>query len=411
MPFRCLGVIAFAVCFAAPSAAEDWPEFRGPTQQGHYAGKLPRTWGPQKNVVWKQEIPGLGWSSPAIYQGRVYLTTSVPDEEKGYSLRALCLDARTGKIVWDQEVLHEDAESPRIHTKNSHASSSPLIADGKVYAHFGHMGSACLDLDGKIVWKNTDVQYAPVHGNGASPILVDGVLIFSCDGGDEAYVLGLDGRTGQSLWKNLRNTDAAKKFSFSTPLVIDVKGRKQVISPGSNAVCAYEPRTGKEIWRVHYEGYSVVPRPVFGGGVLFICTGYDSPKLLALRVDGKGDVTETHIAWQSQKNVPLTPSLLLVGDGLYMISDNGIATCLNARTGEQTWQERLPGKYSASPLYANGLIYVQNEDGLSTVFKAGQTFAPVARNDLEERSLASFAAADNALFIRTEKHLYRFEER
>src|SRR5437660_994307 len=169
------------------------------------------------------------------------------------------------------------------------------------------MGTACLDLSGKVLWKNTDLQYTPVHGNGGSPVVVEDVVVFNGDGGDEPFVAGLDRRTGKLLWKTERDTDAVKKFSFSTPLVIEVAGRKQVISAGSGAVCAYEPRTGKEIWRVHYAGYSVVPRPVFGHGLLFICTGYDSPKLLAIRVDGTGDVTETHVAWKVQKAVPQTP--------------------------------------------------------------------------------------------------------
>lgn len=412
MRFTCLA-LACLLLGSALALGNDWPEFRGPTGQGHFTGgPLPRTWGPMKNVVWKQEIPGAGWSSPAVCQGRVFLTTSVPDEEKNYSLRALALDAASGKVLWDREVLREESSnSPRIHTKNSHASSSPLVHDGKLYVHFGHMGTACLDLNGAVVWKNTDVTFAPVHGNGGSPVFVDGVLIFSCDGGEEHFVVGLDARTGKQLWRTDRHTDAAKKFSFSTPLVIQVQGRKQVVSAGSNAVCAYEPRTGKEIWRVRYDGYSVVPRPVLGHGLLFVCTGYESPKLLAVRVDGTGDVTDTHVAWTVAKGVPLTPSPLLVGEALYLVADNGIVSCLETRTGKQLWQERLNGKFSASPLYANGLVYLQDEDGVGTVLKAGKEFAVVARNDLQERTLASFAAAGKALFVRTEHHLYRFEER
>lgn len=410
-----IGLAVFALGLSHGNArAEDWSEFRGPTGQGHVAGgTLPTEWGLSKNLAWRQEIPGLGWSSPIIVQGRVYLTTGVPvGAGNGYSLRALCLDAATGQIRWNQEVIREAASAaPRIHTKNSHASPTPVWHDGRLYVHFGHRGTACLDANGNILWKNTDIRYAPVHGNGGSPVVVDGLLVFSCDGGDIHFVVALDCKSGKEIWRTHRNTEVEKKFSFNTPLVIEVHGQKQLVSAGSNAVCAYEPRTGKEIWRVRYDGYSVVPRPVAGHGMLFICTGYDSPKLLAIRVDGQGDVTDTHIAWQLTRAVPHTPSLLLVGEELYSVADNGVATCLDARSGKRHWQERLPGKYSASPIYAGGNVYYQNEEGLGTVLKAGKMFAPVARNDLHERSLASFAAADSALFIRTESHLYRFEQR
>ncbi len=409
-------VTSVVVASALPGArllGGEWPEFRGPTGQGHLtAGKLPTEWGPGKNVAWKREIPGLGWSSPIVSGRRIYLTTSVPSEaNNSYSLRALCLEAASGNLVWDQEVIREDGStSPKIHTKNSHASATPVLHDERLYVHFGHMGTACLNLDGKIVWKNIAIHYAPVHGNGGSPVVVDGLLVFNCDGGDVHFVVALDCKTGKEVWRTQRNTDAVKKFSFSTPLVIEVGGQKQLVSAGSNAVCAYQPRTGEEIWRVRYDGYSVVPRPVFGHGLVYICTGYESPKVLAIRVDGKGDVTASHVAWQLTRAAPHTPSLLLVGDELYLVADKGVASCLDARTGKQHWQERLRGAYSASPLFAGGFVYFQSEDGHGTVVKAGKAYSPVAHNDLQERTLASFAADGNALLVRTERHLYRFAQ-
>lgn len=410
---------AFAVtallisCLAPLTHAEDWPEFRGPTGQGIVTkGELPTTWGKDKNIAWKQTVPGKGWSSPVVVDGRVYLTTAVPGDGGDQSLRALCLDAAKGNILWDKEIFHqESAKSPSIHGKNSHASPTPLVSGGKLFVHFGHQGTACLDLDGKVLWRNTTLHYAPVHGNGGSPILVEDMLVFSCDGGDKRFVVALDIADGSVRWTTPRTVEVTKKFSFSTPLVIEVGGRMQIISPGSNIVSAYDPADGKEIWRVRYKGYSVIPRPVYGQGLVFICTGYDRPGLLAIRPDGKGDVTETHVVWKTSKAVPHTPSLLLIGKELYMISDNGVASCLDAQTGAVHWQQRLGGNYSASPLFAADKLYFQSEQGTGVVLQAGKEFKLLAKNLLDERSLATPAAADGALFIRTEKHLYRIGDR
>jgi outer membrane protein assembly factor BamB len=396
--------------------AEDWPEFRGPTGQGLVRdGALPLQWGPDKNVVWKTAIPGRGWSSPIVCAGRVYLTTATAvgnSSANDVSLRALCLDAKNGKILWDKEVFRLDARrAGRMHSKNSLASPTPLVQDGRLYVHFGHLGTACLDLEGKVLWRNTDLAYSPVHGNGGSPVLVDKAIVFSCDGASNPFIVALDRDKGKVLWKTPRSVDAYKKFSFGTPLVITVKGQKQIISTGSEMVGAYDPATGKEIWRVGYDGYSLVPRPVFGHGLLFLSSGFDSPVLLAIRPDGRGDVTKTHIAWTSRKAAPLTPSPLLVSEELYTVSDRGIASCMDARTGQVHWQQRIGGSYSASPIHAAGKIYFQSEDGTGVVVQAGKEFKVLAKNALRERTLASYAAVKGALFIRTEKHLYRIEER
>jgi len=389
--------------------AEDWPEFRGPTGQGHSSSRnLPNEWSSAKNVAWKQAIPGQGWSSPAVAAGRIYLTAAVPSEgDSNYSLRALCLDADTGKIRWDQDIFSQSRSAPGIHKKNSHASATPILERDRLYVHFGHQGTACLDLNGKVLWRNSDLKYNPVHGNGGSPCLTDDALIFSCDGASDPFVAALDKRDGKVLWKVDRISNADKKFSFSTPLLITVNGRKQVISPGSNVVCAFDPKTGQEIWRVRYDGYSVIPRPVFGHGLIYIGTGFDRPNVMAIRADGAGDVTSTHVAWTTSRGAPNTPSLLLVGEELYMVSDSGIASCLDAKTGRSHWQERVGGDCSASPVYADGKIYIQNETGLGVVLKAGKTFQKLAESALNERTLASYAVADSALFIRTDQHLYK----
>ena len=393
--------------------AEDWPEFRGPTGQGHYGKALPTEWSTTKNVVWKQTIPGKGWSSPIVQDGRVFLTTAVPvPGSKDQSLQALCLDAAKGKLLWQTEVFRQDgAKAPRIHKKNSHASPTPLTDGRRLFVHFGHQGTACLDLDGKVLWRNTELRYVPVHGNGGSPILVKDKLVFSCDGFDKQFVVALDKDRGKVVWKTDRKCEAFKKFSFSTPLLIAANGREQIISPTSDAVVAYDPADGKEIWRAKYDGYSLIPRPVFGHGMVFLSSGYDLPSLLAIRVNGRGDVTKSHIAWTISKGAPLTPSPLLVKDELYMVSDGGLASCLDAKSGKVHWQKRIGGAFSASPLHADGRIYLQSEEGVTTVLKIGTAFEQIAQNKMEERTFASFAAADGAIYLRTESKLYRIQEK
>jgi len=399
-----------------PTHAEDWPEFRGPTGQGLVNGSLPVEWNSTRNVAWKREIPGKGWSSPVVVEGKVYLTTSVPvpgSPKKDQSLRTLCLGAKDGRTLWNVEVFLQDgAMAPAIQGKNSHASPTPLVHGQQVFVHFGHQGTACLNREGKVLWRNRSIKYAPVHGNGGTPIVVDDLLVFSCDGGDKRFIVALDCATGKVRWQTPREAEADRKFSFSTPLLITVNGERQIISPGSNVVCAYEPKSGKEVWRVRYDGYSVIPRPVYGHGLVFICTGYNTPSLIAIRPDGVGDLTNTHVTWTTKKAIPHTPSLLLVGEELYMVSDRGgVASCLDAKTGKMHWQERIGGNYSASPLYADGKVYFQSEEGPSVVVKAGRSFEVLAKNQLEERTLASYAASDGALFLSTEKNLYRIQER
>jgi outer membrane protein assembly factor BamB len=408
--------LATGVLLVPLAGAADWPQFRGPDGQGHSAETgLPVRWSPTRNVAWKVPLPGSGWSSPVVCAGRVYLTAAVPPaggRGGDQSLRALCLDAGTGKEVWNVEVFRQEgASAPRIHAKNSHASPTP-VTDGKhLFVHFGHQGTACLGLDGKVVWTNRTLGFAPVHGNGGSPVLVDDLLVFSADGADERFVAALDRATGKVRWKTDRTGTPSRNFSFSTPLVIEVGGKKQIVSPGSDVVAAYDPASGKEIWQVRYEGYSVIPRPVYGHGLVFLSTGFERPGLLAVRPDGTGDVTETHVAWRWSRAAPHTPSPLLVGNELYVVSDGGTASCLDARTGREHWQKRLGGNYSASPFEAEGRVYFQSEEGVGTVVEAGTAFKQLGRNALDERTLASIAAADGALFVRTEKHLYRIQAR
>jgi outer membrane protein assembly factor BamB len=315
-------------------------------------------------------------------------------------------------VLWNTEVIRPDpASAAAMHRKNTLASPTPLVADGRLYVHFGHMGTAALDLDGKILWCQTELKYPPTHGTGGSPVLVGDALIFSCDGQSEPFVVALDAKSGAVRWKTLRNSPARKQFSFSTPLAISLDGATQVISPGSGFVASYDPRDGRELWRVGYgEGYSVVPRPVFAHGLLFLSSGFDAPMIHAIKAAGaSGDATATNVVWTQRKGAPSTPSALVLGDEVYFVSDGGIATCADARSGEVRWSERLGGNFSASPVAAEGRVYFQNEAGVGFVVKAGKTYELLATNNLGERTLASPAVADGALFLRSEHHLWKIQ--
>lgn len=396
--------------------AGDWTEFRGPTGQGLAGSPLPTKWTATEHVTWKQEIPGKGWSSPVILGGRIYLTTAVPSKDNSSnSLRVLCLETKSGKTIWEKEVFEQtDPATLKIHRKNSHASSTP-ITDGQVlFVHFGNSGTACLSLDGKVVWKNSELKFSHVHGNGGSPVLVDDLLVVNCDGGDLAFVAALDRGNGHVRWKRDRPPNDRQKFAFSTPLVIEVNGAKQIVSPGAGGVIAYRPADGEPVWQVMYPGgYSVVPRPVFGHGMVYLSSGYDTPVLLAIKTDGTGDVTNSHVLWKLKTGAPRNASPLLVGNEIYTVSDNGIAQCTDAKTGKVHWKNRLTGAYSASPIVAGGKVYFLDEQGHTTVVEAATTYKEVARNSLGEpgeTSLASPAVDGGALYLRTHPHLWRIDQ-
>jgi len=414
-------VLLLVLVLASPSARADWPQFRGPTEQGQVPDdvKLPLTWSDKEHVVWNTAIPGLGWSSPVVDQGKIYLTTAVSEGGDNdapptvdRSLRALCLDATSGKILWDKEVfLQKGDDANRIHKKNSHASPTPVLSGGKLFVHFGTHGTACLDLDGKIIWKVDTIHYSPIHGNGGSPVVVDGKLIFACDGPPDPFVIALDIATGKQVWKTPRKTEAKRLFSFCTPLLIGNGVDRELIIPGSGNIHAYDPANGQELWRCNWgEGYSVVPRPVFGHGLIFASSGYDQPVLYAVRPGGKGDVTETNIVWTAKKGVPRNASFVLSGDHLFTVDDKGVGTCYAAANGDVKWQERVGTDTSASLLVHAGKIYVLDEEGTCTVLAAEPDFKVLATNPLGQRALASMAVVENDLLIRTEKGLFRIGE-
>lgn len=406
-----LRLLPYAFVFwATSSLAADWPEFRGPTRDGIAANsEIPVDWSRPQNIRWRTELPGEDWSSPVVAGNRVFLTAAIPaenDAEIGYKLTLLILDVDSGTVEHQVSLFSQPSDAPKIHSKNSHASPTPVVRDSHVFVHFGHQGTACTTRNGEVVWRNEGLDYPPVHGNGGSPAVVGELLIFSRDGGDVSEITALDKQTGKVAWQTARNVEASKKFSFCTPLLIEAAGRQQLILPGSNVVQSVDPETGEEIWRLTYDGYSVIPRPIYESGLVFVCTGYDRPSVLAIDPTGQGDVTDTHLKWRSNSNIPHTPSLIGFDGKIAMVSDGGIASCLEAKTGERVWQRRIGGNFSASPILAGHHLYLLSESGDCTILDVNNS-NKVFENQLGERSLASPAVVGNDLLVRTAAALYR----
>lgn len=399
--------------YAAEREAARWPQFRGPDGQGVAATTKPPTeWSESKNIAWKTDIPGLGFSSPVIWDDQIWLTTALND---GKELRAIGLDRHTGQILHNVLVL-SPTEVDKIHDKNSHASPTPVIAEGRLYMHFGTHGAAALDTaTGAVLWRNTNLKIKHDGGPGSSPRLFDKLLLVTSDGADHQYVAGLDVDTGEIKWKRERSApyreNPITRRAFATPLLIEHAGRSQLISPAADQLHSYDPATGAELWHVRYTGFSTVPCPVYADGMIFMCTGYFNPELAAIKVDGKGDVTKSHVKWRYRVGVPDTPSPLYFNNRLYIVSDKGIASSLDAKKGTRVWTQRLGGNYSASPLLAGEHLYFSGEDGITRVLKVGDSPKIVAENKLPGRIMASPVPLGTALFVRTDASLYRIEEK
>ncbi len=417
---RCLSMVLglFCVSFSLLRArADDWPEFRGPTKNGiSEHAELPIRWSETENVRWFTKTKGLGWSSPVTHGDRIYFTSSMNTEEdvsadgelRGrQSLQLVCLNAKDGKEIYSKSIFDQPKDAPKIHNKNSHASPTPIVEGSRIYLHFGHQGTACMDLDGNKIWENRKNAYPPTHGNGGSPIIADGKLVLTCDGGDAPCTLALDLGTGAEVWRTNRDVVADKTFSFCTPQWITSNGVSQIISPGSNIVQSLSPKDGKVLWFVRYDGYSVVPRPIYSGGTLFVCTGFNTPKLLAIDPNGSGDVTDTHVKWTYGTSVPATPSIVCVKDQIVMASDKGIASGVDMQTGKEVWRKRLGGDYSASPTVSGDRVYFQSEAGESVVLRISETPEEISRNKLPGRIFASYSVIDQDLLVRSEQGIYR----
>jgi len=411
--FFCL--VAFAVLFVAFARAgtKNWPEFRGATGQGlSDAVNAPVDLDLERDVVWKANIPGKGWSSPVVVDETIVLTTASEAPENGhYELSVLALDAQSGKLRWEKSVFKPtEEEASEMHFKNSLASPTALVAEGIVYAHFGHMGTVAMRLaDGEVVWKQK-IAYSPLHGSGGSPVLVNGVLVYNQDAKDKPFVTALDAKTGKLAWQTSRNHEMKRKFSFSTPLVVNNSGRIEIVSAGSGIIAGYLPKDGQEIWRVTYpEGFSLTPRPVEAEGMLYFSTGFMRPSLYALRLDGAtGDLTNSHVEWTTHRSMPKTPSPVYSEGMVFTLEDAGRLSCLDAKTGEPLWMESLRGNFSASPVLAGDTLYCVSEEGVYFalgVSREGMTLR--SQVDFEERSLASPAIVDGAIYLRTLSHLWK----
>jgi outer membrane protein assembly factor BamB len=417
MPRRLLWLLTVLLAADAP-AGENWTQFRGPDGTGRSdATGLPVRWGEKENVVWKTPIHDKGWSSPVVWGGQVWLTTARAD---GKELFALCVDRATGKILHDRKVF--DVAQPQsmgdAQTFNSYASPTPAIEAGRVYVHFGSAGTACLETGtGKVLWTRRDLPCNHHRGAGSSPVLFRDLLILTFDGFDQQYLVALDTATGETRWKQPRGIDYGtdngdRKKAFSTPAVFTIDGQPQLVSPSAAATVAYDPATGKELWKVYHGGMNVAQPPQqTADGRLILCTGDGGLRLLAVRPDGRGDVTKTHIDWSFNRGVPSRTSPLLLDDKLFMVNEGGILTCVATKTGTQLWRERVEGQYSASPIYGDGKLYLFNEGGKSVVGEPGKAWKTLAVNQLNEGCMATPAVAGRALFLRTKTHLYRIEQK
>jgi hypothetical protein len=409
------GPIAEGLLFVAATTAlagENWPNFHGPGNNNHSdATGLPLTWSETENIVWKTPIHDSGWSSPVIWANQIWLTTATDDGKQSF---VLCVDRRNGKVLHDLKLF--DNENPEdIRKYNTFASPTPVVEAGRAYVHFGSYGTACLDTNtANVVWARRDLPCLHWRGPGSSPVIYKNLLIVHFDGYDFQYVVALDKATGETVWKKERRVDYGTddgdiKKAYATPLVIEAAGRTQLISPTSKAALALDPETGEELWRVRFDGFSVAARPIFGNGMLYINTGFPRGALLAVRPDGVGDVTSS-IVWTAGKSLPSKPSSLLIGDSIFSVDDEGVATCLDAKTGVTIWARRIGGKFTASALYADGRIYLFGEDGKTTVIAPEREYKELAVNQLADGFRSSPAVAGRALFLRTEKNLYRIEK-
>ena len=418
---RLMTVGAFSVLLCASASADTsvWSEFRGSARDGTSAATgLPLTWSETEHIVWKTELPGEGHSSPVAENGRVWLTHS-PDE--GKSRHVLCVDFGTGKIVRDIKLFAYDPAGELNHKMNSYATPTPIVENNRVYVTFGNPGTACLNAEtGEVIWERRDItnRFWDV-GAASPPILYGNKIIFNSDGQPDAarFVIALDKNTGETLWRTERRFPDDKLPSHThascVPLVVRVNGKEQVVSPGASGVRSYDLDTGEELWVARYEAWSVVPRPVAADNLVFICAGVVKEVMLAVRLDqAKGDITGTDaVAWSTtnKKIIPDMPSPLLIGNRLYTMTPTTLS-CLEPATGNVIWSEKVSGQHLASPVSAEGRIYLFNTAGGASVVALGDTFNLLASNKLDTGCYASPAIIGKSIVIRTSSHLYRIEE-
>jgi len=420
-----LFIVISAISLSCKTDNKNWTHFRGDHLDGIAdVDFAPVKWSADSNILWKAEIHDRGWSSPIVYGNQVWMTTAL---KKGKEMYAVCVDFETGNVIYDIKLFTPDSIY-RKHSINTFATPTPCIEEGFVYVHFGRYGNACINTsDGSVVWKRTDLQFDDVQGPGASPIIYKDKLIVHCEGIDEQYIVALDKSNGKTIWRADRPgelydpLDPIGKKAYITPLIMNVNGKDLMISNGSAACVAYDPETGEEVWRIPGGVDSTISMPFTDGQTVYFYTGFfvpdiDNPyadldhsyaKLLAVNPVGHGNVLETHVLWEMTAPILqlLTPVLK---DGLiYTVDTKNMLMCIEAETGEVIWSERMKGKYNASPVYANGYIYLSSTRGETYVIKEGMEYELVAENKLEGEIWATPAVLRNSILVRTSKYLYR----
>lgn len=417
--------LVLSACVAVSAIAEEnWPQFRGPGGQGISDSKgLPTTWSESKNVKWKTPIHDKGWSSPVIWGEQVWLTTAAED---GRYLYVMCIDKGSGKIVHDIKLFEDEAPNPIFKKFNSYASPTPVIEEGRVYVTFGSAGTACLDTKTAAkLWERRDLKINHYRGAGSSLFMHGDLLFLNFDGSDQQFIIALDKKSGNTVWKKNRSIDyrdldpktgqpqAEGDFrkSFSTCRIAKVDGKELLISAGAKATYAYEPATGNEVWRFeHRDWHSSAGAPVIGDGLIYVAPGFSKGALLAINPKGSGLLEANHLVFKISLNAPNKPSPVLIDGLLYMVSDAGFATCIDAKAGAEVWKQRLNGNFSASLVAGDGKIFFFSEKGLTTVLAVGKEFNKLAENTLDDGCMATPAISGKALFIRTKQALYRVEE-
>jgi len=419
-------VVALAMLLGVSKLAfsidSNWSQFRGPEGDGISIGKeLPINFNESEHVRWKTAIHGRAWSSPVIWGSQIWMSTA---NDEGTELSAVCVDKETGEIIRD-EVLFQIEKPQFCHKFNSYASPTPVIEKGRVYVTFGSPGTACLDTaTGKKIWERTDFVCNHYRAAGSSPILWKDLLLMNFDGSDEQYMVALDTATGKTVWRTDRSVDfqdldangkpgaeGDMRKGFATPHVYESNGQSILLSSGSKAHYAYDPRTGKELWRIEdRSSHSPCTRPVVGHGLAYIPSGHGKAGMLVVKLGGNGVLDETSIAWTMTKTYSNKPSVTLVGDLLFVINDLGIASCVDATSGENIWTHRLGGNFSSSPIVSGGRIYVGNEEGKFFVFEASREFKLLAENQFSDGFMASPAVDSQSLYLRSRTHLYRIEK-
>lgn len=412
-------IIVLSLGFQSLKAQQtNWTHFRGSNLDGiSTATQVPVIWNDSTNILWKTDIEGKGWSSPVVFDDQVWVTSATEDGKK---MTGICLDIQSGKEIYDPDIFKSDSIYSK-HSINSYATPTPCIEDGFVYLHFGSTGTVCVNTrNGNIVWKRTDLKCEHVQGAASSPILYKNLLILHLEGTDVQYIIALNKQTGETVWKTERPASVYEsllpigKKAYITPIIINVNDKDLLISNGAAVCIAYEPETGKEVWRVVQGEDSTIAMPMAENGTVYFYTSFVSPpdgekyaELLAVNPDGQGDITGTNILWRFKSPILqlLTP---LIKDGLiYTIDTRNILYCLDAKTGKELYSKKLKQKYNSSPVYANGNIYFTSVKGETMVLKAGTQLRIVAENKLPGEVYSSPAIARNSIFIRTDSQLVR----